>query len=391
MRCALPLCPLAALLCVPVASGQMTGRFYLEKQTFAQGEPVFLYFEASNPGGSPVETMTADPYSFCAGYQLRLSSDPSPTSSCAARVFGGSCLSGFRVLAPGATFSERLLVNYDHPITAPGDYVLEASRSLPYGPAGPPPLLWSKLETRETLRFTVDGNARYESRQFKPWLDRLQSADSAARREAARTLASLAPPSLEETLLDLVSNPDFANWAPLALHRLNSPPAMAALAHIVETTESGTIEHVQAANFLAQSGDAQWYPLLLSFALAHLADGFHLYPAAISGGDAAVAFLADLVRSGSEIERDTAISALGETGSRAAIPILLDLLRSSDAGSTGRALYSLRQLTHRTAGGAAASPQAQFAKWQAWWSRRGAGARIYKATECGEFLPLEAN
>ena len=34
---------------------QLTGEFYLDKATFAPGEPVFLYFKLSNKGSDTVE------------------------------------------------------------------------------------------------------------------------------------------------------------------------------------------------------------------------------------------------------------------------------------------------------------------------------------------------
>jgi hypothetical protein len=76
------------------------------------------------------------------------------------------------------------------------------------------------------------------------------------------------------------------------------------------------------------------------------------------------------------------------TGSRAAVPVLFDLLRSSDTSASERALYGLRELTHRTLSAASGSPQSQYAKWLEWWSRNGESARIYKPTDCGELIPL---
>src|SRR5262245_14995183 len=84
----------AVLLFWPtIAAGQVTGRFYLEKETFAPGEPVFVYFEARNIGMETQNILQADPYSFSSGYALRVSSDPAPNSSCASMWMGGSCLS----------------------------------------------------------------------------------------------------------------------------------------------------------------------------------------------------------------------------------------------------------------------------------------------------------
>jgi len=85
-----------------------------------------------------------------------------------------------------------------------------------------------------------------------------------------------------------------------------------------------------------------------------------------------------------------AASGLGYTGAREAVPILLGLLSSSNTGVGERALGSLQQLTHMRLDGdhSAVSPQPQSARWIQWWTRSQGTARIYKASECGEFSPL---
>jgi HEAT repeat protein len=137
---------------------------------------------------------------------------------------------------------------------------------------------------------------------------------------------------------------------------------------------------------LASSGDPQWFPLLL--ADAQKQPGGNLYPAAENGGDRAVPFLVDLIHSDTELRLE-AIGAMGHTGSRAAVPILLDLLRSADAKTAECAMYALQALTRRAFKGAVDSPQSQYPIWQAWWSREGATARIYKPTDCSETVPLQ--
>ena len=94
--------------------------FYLEKSTFAPGEPIFLDFEVVNDGPQAENLHSADPYSFCSGYQIKVSSDPDSTSSCAPLGFGGSCLSSSAVLPPGKKHVERLLLNFDDKIDPPG-------------------------------------------------------------------------------------------------------------------------------------------------------------------------------------------------------------------------------------------------------------------------------
>jgi hypothetical protein len=303
--------PLVVLCCSVPAIGQITGRFYLEKQEFGLGEPVFLNFEVRNSGRESQDIIRADPYSFCAGYKIHLSSDPSPTSSCALLADGGSCASSSVTLEPGASHSERILINYQHQILTSGDYVVDATRYLPYDPGGGQLPLKFTAEFHERLHFLVDANSKFDAGQFKTWLDQLQSFDAGKRTEAARTLASLAPHSLESTLLGFIEDSRFKYFAPLAMHRLNTPESNAGLAEILRGTQIGTPEHIEAARFLASSGEPQWFPLLLELAQKRPGDGIYLYPAAESGGDRAIPLLIDLVHSGTGVARRVAVSATG--------------------------------------------------------------------------------
>lgn len=160
--------------------------------------------------------------------------------------------------------------------------------------------------------------------------------------------------------MGFAEDPEFREWAPLAFHRLNTHRSLEGLAELLRKS----YEDTQSARYLGESG-----------------------------GDQALPFLVPLLQSpDTEYTRPIAISALGHTGSPAAIPILLELLRSPDSATAERALFGLRQLTHRTVGADVsntANPQSQYPKWSQWWTRDGTHAHIYKANECGEFKPLQ--
>src|SRR5271154_1634662 len=89
---------LAPLVC----EAQVTGTFSLDKSTFARGEPVFLNLTLKNNGKEPEEVRTADPYSFCSGYEIHITREGAPNPACF-QGFGGSCLSGAFTLAPHAS------------------------------------------------------------------------------------------------------------------------------------------------------------------------------------------------------------------------------------------------------------------------------------------------
>ncbi len=299
------------------------------------------------------------------------------------------------MLPSGKSRIERLLLNFDHKIDVPGPYSVEAERYLSHADATAnyfsPETPKDTLEVRTTLYFEVDPSVTEDQKSLHAFLAALKSNDPTKRNEAARTLASIGPKSLEDVLLGFADSNEFRQFAPLAFHRLNTQRSMKALADLLEKTEAGSFEHMKSADYLAESGDPQWFPILRDVAQKHAQIGNYVYDAAELGGDKMLPTLISLLGSpDKEFTQVNAVTAMGYTGSRSAIPLLLDLLKSSDVDIADRATYGLRLLTHRSAGeDQITSPQSQYLKWSQWWAREGASAPIYKATECGNFIPLQ--
>lgn len=241
------------MCCSVIGVGQTSGRFYLEKPVYARGEPIFVYFQVVNDGSKAETFDSVDPYSPCSGYQFSVSSDR-PHPSCGPsgpRGISISCGVSSVVLLPGEKRIERVLLNFGHKVDTPGQYTVQAARGGLF-----PREFKDTLEVHSALHFQVSENAA-KAKVFQRWVDQLRSTDGTKRLEAARTLASLAPPSLEDTLLTFAGDPWIQQFAPLALHRLNTPRSMAALAEFLAKTEPGTWEHQKAADYLArdQCGD----------------------------------------------------------------------------------------------------------------------------------------
>src|ERR1700730_6150502 len=126
-----------AVLAPSLCPAQVTATFSLEKSTFAPGEPVFLTLTLHNEGKDSAEVHAADPYSFCSGYKIHITRDAAPEPACF-QSYGGSCLSGALSLGPGASHTERLLLNYRNssqgelgaPVSLPGDYTVDATRDI---------------------------------------------------------------------------------------------------------------------------------------------------------------------------------------------------------------------------------------------------------------------
>jgi HEAT repeat protein len=282
-------------------------------------------------------------------------------------------------LRPGESYTERFLLNFDHEINTPGDYGVAKNSGLGNPTEGDPHV---------KLSFRVEEDAIAPS-ELQSWLDSLRLDDRRKRFESARTLASIAPPSLEETLLEFINNPEFRRYAALAFHRLNTPRSMDAMAKLMQGPV--TSEQMEAAHYLAQTDNQRWYPLLRDAAEKNVRISSYPADAAELGGDKALPMLVDLASSPDrEFTGGNAIMAMGSTGSRDAIPVLLDYLISPDINIGDRANYALQLLTHRTAvrDQLHRNRQSESAEWSRWWKREGATAHIYKDTECGEMIPL---
>src|SRR5450432_598990 len=199
-----------------LAGAQLSGQFYLDKSTFAPGEPVFLHFQVTNNGSKAENVLQADPYSFCSGYEITVynsnnANDQNANSSCAPVGFAGDCPSSDTHLKPGQTRIENILLNYEHSVDKPGDYELEAVRRLPHASADVDYFKTAKdnLEIHAKLYFRVDQDSIADPAPLRRLVDQLRSPDSIRRSEAALALASIAPAALESTLLTFSDNPEF--------------------------------------------------------------------------------------------------------------------------------------------------------------------------------------
>jgi HEAT repeat protein len=228
-------------------------------------------------------------------------------------------------------------------------------------------------------------------------VEQLGSKDEQVRREAARTLATLAPPALEPLLIGFASSkdPTLKQFAPLALTNLATKASLSALAELMANSEPGTYENISAAEGLGKTHDASWLPLLLTTADRNGA--MYLSYAAESGGETAIPALTARLRSADSNTRGAAIWALGQTGSRAAVPILIGLLtpHGGEQSAEGKnesidANAALRQLTHLAAeqGEDGASIPSWHRRWEVWWQSSGRDAPIYKPEDCVEDKPL---
>jgi hypothetical protein len=380
----------ACLCCALPATAQVSGRFYLEKTQFSPTEPIFVYSKITNNSSVPIDLATPDTEQpMCAGVSNKVYRNGIKSPSCfdwaeEVCVINGGGWPSVRLM-PGESHVDRYLLNYRHDLSIPGDYRVESER------IGFPD---DRLKTvRATLLFRVDaGEAPVSSYAIHTWVNQLHSSDFYKRTEAARTLATIAPRSIESTLLGFAVYPEFAKYAPLAFYRLRTTRSMQALADFVEGSKSEDFAFAEAERFLAQSGDQRWYPVLLRAAQKSRESADFTYAAEL-GGAASIPTPVEIASTAVDFASyglPRAIMALGSTHSRKAIPILLEYLQSGDEAASAAASQGLRVLTHRIAF-ADSQPRdhrLEVAKWLDWWKHKGSTARIFRDHECGDLAPL---
>jgi HEAT repeats len=382
-------------------AAQVTGIFSVDKSVFAPGEPVFLNLTLSNQGEESQEVVTTDPYSFCSGYRIQISHQGSPHVNCN-QGYVGSCMSGVTTLAPHSSMTERILLNYPNdsqgdlnpPVNLAGDYTVDAVRTIGFAPLSPDSNVLENpdhTEIHQVFDLRIDAGRKADPSTYGPFVQQLASTDDEVRRDAARTLATLAPPALEPLLLTFATSKDnvLKQFAPLALANLSSEASLSALAGMLISTEPGTYEFMSAAEYLGRTHDPKWLPALLEVADQH--GPMYLSYAAQSGGETAIPALLARMKSIGSDDRGNVIYALGSTGSRTAIPLLIDLLKRSippndqiSLNDAANANAALQQLTHRyverSQTGAWVDTVRQH--WQRWWLTSGRDAKTYLPGEC---------
>jgi len=390
-------CYFAALLgflLTSTASAQLEGRFYLDKNQYLTGEPVYLHFDLKNNGTEPIEVVTGNSYSICGGYRIELSSDPSAhISSCASLGSGGSCGAGGWVIASGETRQDKVLLNYEHDLSKAGIYTLRASRTLNYGHPG---TSWAistsgpQIKTEAQLDIRVeDGEAETLQANFQSYVADLHSKDEERQREAAMVIGSLAPAFLEDAILSMTISPVTRPFALIGLRHLNTPRSRETLAGFVQGNSGYSYEKERAIKYLSEMEDKKYFPLLLDQAKSQEPNQARDYvlAAAQLGQEDAMPYVHSLLTDPSAFSRANGVMALPQTGSRRAVPLLIESLRSPDLDVGRLASIGLIRLTHRSPFEAGQwfsdTPSNEYQDWLRWWMLRGDGAPIYGPSQCG--------
>lgn len=381
------------------AVAQVEGRLYLDKTNYLVGEPIYLNLELANKGNEPVRFFSGSSYSFCSGYEIDVSTGPPPPNQSCLGGEAGSCIASEWTLAPGEIRKDKVLVNFEHDLSKPGQYTVHATRTLRYGsPNESLPNMADdaqvKIEAAIEIQVAI-GSDEALVPMFQPFLADLSSKIEKRQIEAARVIGSLAPAFLEDTILSMVNSPGTRPYALIGLRHLNTARSRARLASFVQDTPDYSYDKEQAIKDLSEMGDTEYFPLLLAEAKKWEPNQARDYvlAAARLGGEAAMPYVVSLFGSSEPFSRGNALMALPETGSPQAVPFLIEALKDPNTDFGRLASLGLIQLTHRSPFEDGRiwgeSPSAEYRDWTRWWSTHSSDAAIYKPSECGAVEQLK--
>jgi HEAT repeat protein len=305
-------------------------------------------------------------------------------------------------LKPGGRHIDRILLNQSYDLRQPGTYPLQVTHDLPYDPGNDDLTMLYPGGSHETfnarLEIVLEASQDSELKpEFQKYLLNLESRDPQRKTEAAQVIANLAPVFLERTILHMLDSPDLKYFGVRGLRNLGTPTAHHALISFVEnsppTQEVGAYQ--DAIRYLGEIGDHADLAPLLQVAHANPPESYSRELAMESAGKvgaaAAVPLLAAELRDRSVDARQSAVRALYLTGSRSAVPVLIELLRSPEARVSETAEFGLQALTHRSAteSNSEVTSAESYAKWNRWWQSHRDSAYIFRYYQCGDSSPLQ--
>jgi len=373
---------LMASSCALPKAQELAVRYHSEKSTSPVGEPVFVLAEFTNISS---RTVQLDEAPCSQSFRPVVPVVPAKTAKlygCSGGGSAGSCGSGFVELKPGEKLLRRYLLPDGMEPNAPGDFDYTAERQITFYTNGSLEVV-GRQEVRETFTVhAVQANHGKLEADYAPLLEDLQSRDPRRHSLALGAITQHPQEFLEAVILNLSQDPQTISASITGLEKLGTDRAKKRLA---ELTASAFEESVRqpATTALAELGDTNYCGLMLQ--LMNLRQGYTSEIAARGAGllcgEKAIPQLALLLlRQPGDFPPYEIAYALGNTGSRAAVPMLIELLGNSDVGVRRAAKEALYTLTHRQSNSDDSGADRQ--DWVSWWSLQGKTAQIFTPAEC---------
>jgi PBS lyase HEAT-like repeat-containing protein len=363
---------LAFLLGAPafVAGDEIEGRFYPEKGEYLVGEPVYIVFEVVNGSSKDVVASIPSGHLNCGDegitqYEV-LGAKPSGfgPDGCCDRPATDVCDNVAVRLRPGQGHSERFILNYWYNLDKPGTYQAHLVHDVQFKPPTP------GVSTRDEDFFAgshrelpissafpivlVQGSPGALKQAFERVTKDLKSKDPQRVGWAGWAVVYLAPANFEPLVQSLARINPYGEVGGNMWYPVDGVDGLARLnTASARRTLSYLAEHKErpdAVEALGKTGDRSYLPLLIRLCrnpnLAQSSDE----AIGMLGGDDAIRFLVSQLRSAGAIERQDAARGLGYTGDREGVRPLVEALYDPVESVRSAAQEGLGRLTHRTPG-----------------------------------------
>jgi HEAT repeats len=345
------LIPLLLLASATVLSAHdVQARFTTNKTNYGIGEPIIVTLVVSNNGSSPVwvDFKSPDFPLLCHDFAVETpKASPAEHWGCG---IAGSCGRGFREISPGGNIARRQL-NAEFSFNEDGIYTLHARTAISVrnqNLSSSPEI--GRLEVSDTLKVNLHRSSESQLKAaFQPYVEELHSPELEERSEGAGAITALAPPFLEDVLIELTRT-NYAYAAIEGLRKANTLKTREALAQIARSG-SDSMLRIEAIRNLGRTNDVTYLPTLVELMDSDSKDiqNGAAEAAGNLGGSSAVPQLASLISSPNVATRLTGTNGLGNSHANEAVPLLIGMLVDSDPSIRQVAASGLWLLTHRTA------------------------------------------
>jgi len=383
---------LTLLTAATLSAQDVEGRFTTDKTNYLAGEPVFVTLTVSNKGNEPIwiDFKSPDMPLLCHDFAVEVPGAESAQEQWGCG-FAGSCGRSFREVSPGKSISLRRLLNWQFRLQ-PGAYAIRAHTTIVvYDQDRFDSPQIAQFDVSDTLTVKVQRSSVNQLKAvFQPIVAELDSPDPLRQWQAAGAIMALAPPFLEDALIEL-TNTSYAFGAITALRKANTLKTRNALAQIAISNDDPMLR-IEAIRNLGRTGDTTYLPALLRLMQSGDKQIQNAAAEAVGnlGGAGAVQQLAALVSSPDEQTRVAGANGLRTTHARRAVPVLVGLLLDSDANVRQTAISGLFLLTHHAAFDGnqwadVTSPQSAAAvhqRWVRWWNSHGNDSEIHGMADC---------
>jgi hypothetical protein len=392
-------CGLLLWLAGSPAVAQVRVDVRLDKPRYLAGEPVVVFVDVRNVGDEAVgySTCDGDVRLEVVGARRRV---PPNIHGCSSGIGGGyACGEGHPpLLQPGQTTTFRyLLKEYDlrpgrHRLSASGKAGVRWKYYPTYAPSvAPPPPKHKETDPVDgaqfatTLSLNVVAATERELRAvLAPLVSDADGRDPARRHYAREAIIESAPSFLESLIARFAAENPNVTSAIDALGRIASSGSRMHLKELLRSSREARsrssillalarVGHRDDADFLAGVLEDD---TLDETSWSHAALGVGR-----AGGGRAVQHLERALAAASPGQRPAIATALGNTRSRAAVPVLIGMF-SHDA-SANDVCRGLITLTHRVwCVGSELDPADTQRQWLRWWQQNGATMRIFGSDRC---------